>query len=120
PLVEQGRFRPDLYYRLNMLKLEIPPLRRRRMDIVPLARRLIRRFQDRHGIAITQIDDGLLDALVDYPWPGNVRELENVIQRAVTYCRDGRLTARQLPTHILAGTMGPASDSGTRLTGLSE
>jgi DNA-binding NtrC family response regulator len=117
PLVEQGRFRPDLYYRLNMLKFEIPPLRRRRMDIVPLARRFVRSFQNRHNVPITQIDDSLLQALVDYPWPGNVRELENVIQRAVIYCRDGRLTARQLPAHILAGAEGPARDTGTRHAG---
>lgn len=119
PLVDQGRFRPDLYYRLNMLKFEIPPLRNRRMDIVPLARQFIRTFQARHKIPITRIDDSLLEALVDYPWPGNVRELENVIQRAVIYCRDGRLTARQLPTHILAGTAGPANDSSVRLTGVA-
>jgi DNA-binding NtrC family response regulator len=116
PLVEQGRFRPDLYYRLNMLKFDIPPLRRRRMDIVPLARRFVRTFQDRHNVPIIQIDDSLLTALVDYPWPGNVRELENVIQRAVIYCRDGRLTARQLPSHILAGAEGPAGDSGYRVS----
>jgi two-component system, NtrC family, response regulator AtoC len=118
PLVEQGRFRPDLYYRLNMLKFEIPPLRRRRMDIVPLARQFIRTFQDRHNIPITQIDDSLLEALVDYPWPGNVRELENVIQRAVIYCRDGRLTARQLPVHIVAGAAGPTNDPEVRLSGV--
>lgn len=106
PLVEQGRFRPDLYYRLNMLKFDIPPLRRRRMDIMPLARRFIRTFQERHHIPITHIDESLLNTLVDYPWPGNVRELENVIQRAVIYCRDGRLTARHLPAHILAGASG--------------
>ena len=115
PLVDQGRFRPDLYYRLNMLKFEIPPLRKRRMDIVPLAKQFIRKFQQKHGVSIARIDDSLLEALVGYPWPGNVRELENVIQRAVIYCRDGKLTARQLPSHILAGAAGPTNDPTVRL-----
>ena len=115
PLVDQGRFRPDLYYRLNMLKFEIPPLRKRPMDIVPLAKQFIRKFQQKHGVSIARIDDSLLEALVGYPWPGNVRELENVVQRAVIYCRDGKLTARQLPSHILAGAAGPTNDPTVRL-----
>ncbi|MCA9076186.1 MAG: sigma-54-dependent Fis family transcriptional regulator [Planctomycetaceae bacterium] len=119
PLVDQGRFRPDLYYRLNMLKFEIPPLRRRRMDIVPLAKLFLRKFQQKHGIQIARIDDSLLEALVGYPWPGNVRELENVIQRAVIYCRDGVLTAKQLPVHIVAGAAGPTNDPSVRLEGHS-
>lgn len=119
PLVDQGRFRPDLYYRLNMLKFEIPPLRKRRMDIVPLARQFIRKFQEKHGISIGRIEESLLEALAGYPWPGNVRELENVIQRAVIYCRDGKLTARQLPPHILAGAVGPTNDPSVRLDRIS-
>ncbi|MEZ6051894.1 MAG: sigma-54 dependent transcriptional regulator [Planctomycetaceae bacterium] len=117
PLVDQGRFRPDLYYRLNMLKFEIPPLRRRRMDIVPLAKLFLRKFQKQHSIQIARIEDSLLDALVNYPWPGNVRELENVIQRAVIYCRDGILTAKQLPPHIVSGAAGPTNDPSVRLEG---
>lgn len=117
PLVDQGRFRPDLYYRLNMLKFEIPPLRKRAMDVVPLAKQFIRQFQEKHGVTITRVDDSLLEALTRYPWPGNVRELENVIQRAVIYCRDGVLTARQLPEHIVAGAAGPANDPTVRLDG---
>ncbi|MGE0379190.1 MAG: sigma 54-interacting transcriptional regulator, partial [Planctomycetaceae bacterium] len=117
PLVDQGRFRPDLYYRLNMLKFEIPPLRKRAMDIIPLAKQFIRKFQEKHRVAIARVEDTLLDALAAYPWPGNVRELENVIQRAVIYCRDGILTARQLPEHIVAGAAGPTNDPSVRLDG---
>jgi DNA-binding NtrC family response regulator len=116
PLVDVGRFRPDLYYRLNMLKFEIPPLRRRRMDIVPLAKQFIRKFQQRHGTAIHLIEEDVLAALAAYPWPGNVRELENVIQRAVIYCRDGVLSTRQLPQHILTGVAGPTNDPSVSLT----
>jgi DNA-binding NtrC family response regulator len=115
PLVEQGRFRPDLYYRLNMMKFDLPPLRKRKADIVPLAQGFIARFQEKHGVRIQRVDAGLLDALIDYPWPGNVRELEHVIQRAVIYCRDGVLTASNLPPHILAGQAGPANDPSVHL-----
>ena len=115
PLVEKGLFRPDLYYRLSMLKFEIPPLRRRKMDIIPMAKRFIAQFQQKHGIQVHRIEDAVLDALLSYPWPGNVRELEHVIQRAVIYCRDGVLTPAQLPPHILAGNAGPTNDPTVKL-----
>lgn len=115
PLVEQNRFRPDLYYRLNMLKFEIPPLRQRRMDIMPLAKRFVRQFAIKHGVTISEIDSSLFQALVGYPWPGNVRELEHVIQRAVIYCRDGILTAAHLPSHIVQGKAGPTNDPSVDL-----
>ncbi len=115
PLVEQGRFRPDLYYRLNMLKFNIPPLRHRKVDIVPLARRFVRQFVQKHGVTIREIDPGLFEALLGYPWPGNVRELEHVIQRAVIYCRDGVLRAEHLPSHIVGGYAGPTNDPSVDL-----
>jgi DNA-binding NtrC family response regulator len=118
PLVEQGRFRPDLYYRLNMLKFEIPPLRQRKVDITPLAKGFIERFSTRHGVPVVRIEDGLIHALLAYPWPGNVRELEHVIQRAVIYCRDGVLSAHNLPSHILSGQFGPTNDPSVKLTRL--
>jgi DNA-binding NtrC family response regulator len=115
PLVEQGRFRPDLYYRLNMLKFDIPPLRTRKVDIMPLAKGFISRFADKHGVRIEHVDQNLFDALLAYPWPGNVRELEHVIQRAVIYSRGGVVTAANLPHHILAGNVGPTNDPSIRL-----
>ena len=117
PLVEQGRFRPDLYYRLNMLKFEIPPLRNRKPDISVLARMFVDQLSEKHGVVIEQIDEALVDALYEYPWPGNVRELENVIQRAVIYCRDGVLSVDQLPPHILMGVAGPTNDPSVSLGG---
>lgn len=110
PLVEQGRFRPDLYYRLNMLKFEIPPLRRRRSDIIPLAKTFIEQLSERHNVAVNKIEAAFFDRLLRYPWPGNVRELENVIQRSIIYCRDSVLKESHLPTHILTGKAGPAND----------
>ena len=110
PLVEQARFRPDLYYRLNMLKFVIPPLRHRKMDVVPLAKKFIRQFSVKHGIRIEDVDPAVFATLVEYPWPGNVRELEHVIQRAVIYCRDGRLLISHLPSHVVSGNFGPTND----------
>lgn len=115
PLVEQGRFRPDLYYRLNMLKFEIPPLRERKPDVIPLARKFVAQFSGKHGLAIRHVERAFFEALLNYPWPGNVRELENVIQRAVIYSREGMLTAAHLPSHVVNGVAGPTSDPSVRL-----
>ncbi|MEZ6064548.1 MAG: sigma-54 dependent transcriptional regulator [Planctomycetaceae bacterium] len=120
PLVEQGKFRPDLYYRLNMLKFDIPPLRQRKVDITPLARRFVEKFAQQHGVPVHRIDDTLMSALIAYPWPGNVRELEHVIQRAVIYCRDGILTESNLPSHIINGRVGPTNDPSIRLSRIEE
>jgi DNA-binding NtrC family response regulator len=116
PLVEQGRFRPDLYYRLNMLKFELPPLRARKADIMPLAKKFIQQLAAKHGIPIVRIESSFFDALYNYPWPGNVRELENVIQRAVIYSRDGVLGVAHLPRHVVSGMAGPANDPSVQLT----
>ncbi|MGH7129286.1 MAG: sigma 54-interacting transcriptional regulator, partial [Planctomycetaceae bacterium] len=115
PLVAQGKFRPDLYYRLNMLKFDVLPLRERRPDIVPLARKFVEQSSAKYGIEVRSIEDGLFDALLAYPWPGNVRELEHVMQRAVIYCREGVLTQRHLPSHIVAGVAGPTNDPSVSL-----
>ncbi|MEO1994551.1 MAG: sigma-54 dependent transcriptional regulator [Planctomycetaceae bacterium] len=115
PLVEQGRFRPDLYYRLNMLKFELLPLRKRKSDITPLARKFIGELSELHGVVIHRVESNLFDSLNRYPWPGNVRELENVIRRAVIYCRDGLLCAQHLPPHILSGFAGPTNDPSVSL-----
>ena len=115
PLVENNKFRPDLYYRLNMLKFEIPPLRERKPDIPILATRFVKQLSEKHNVAINRIDDDLLMALYNYPWPGNVRELENVIQRAVIYCREGVLSVDHLPPHIVMGQTGPTNDPSVSL-----
>lgn len=111
PLVEQGRFRPDLYYRLNMLKFDLPPLRDRKADIMPMAKTFVTQQSEKHGITIIRIERSFFDALYAYPWPGNVRELENVVQRAVIYSREGVLSAQHLPPHIVALHPGPSNES---------
>jgi formate hydrogenlyase transcriptional activator len=82
-MVADGRFREDLYYRLNVFPVTLPPLRERRDDIPRLVRHFTQQFARRMGRRIETIPSSVMDALVQYPWPGNVRELQNVIERAV-------------------------------------
>lgn len=91
-----GNFREDLYYRLNVYPLQIPPLRERRGDIAILAGHFLKRFQEENRRKASRLSSGALKLLVKHSWPGNVRELENVIQRAVIQCTDGEL----LPEHF--------------------
>ncbi|MBC7353861.1 MAG: sigma-54-dependent Fis family transcriptional regulator, partial [Thermogutta sp.] len=99
-LVEQGKFRRDLYYRLNMLSFFIPPLRERPHDVEYLARRFAIQQARSLGITLRGIEPAFLAALRNYSWPGNVRELENIIRRAVLYCRDGVLRVNDLPSML--------------------
>src|SRR6185295_13615714 len=82
-MVKDGQFRSDLYYRLNVFPVTLPPLRERPDDIPRLVRHLTQKFARRMGRQIETIPTEVMDGLVQYPWPGNVRELENVIERAV-------------------------------------
>ena len=113
PLVELGRFRPDLYYRLNTLSFSIPPLRQRLPDVEPLVRYFVHLHASSHNIPVANITDAFVDRLVSYPWPGNVRELENAIRSAVIYCQNGQLTVQTLPPNIVEGTAGPGNDSSS-------
>jgi transcriptional regulator with GAF, ATPase, and Fis domain len=90
--VEEGRFRQDLFYRLSVFPIEMPPLRERRDDIAPLAAHFIRQSARRMNLPEPQISKASLDQLVSYPWPGNVRELQNTIERAIILSREGPLT----------------------------
>jgi formate hydrogenlyase transcriptional activator len=104
-MVADGRFREDLYYRLNVFPVVVPPLRERHDDIPRLVRHFTQRFARRMGRRIETIPSAILDALVRYPWPGNVRELQNVIERAVILSSGPSL---QVPLGDL-----PAADSQT-------
>ena len=81
--VEAGRFREDLYYRLNVVPIRVPPLRERPEDIATLASCFLSRFAIKHGVPVERISERSLERLGAYRWPGNVRELENLIERAV-------------------------------------
>jgi DNA-binding NtrC family response regulator len=99
--VKEGRFREDLFYRLNVMPLEIPPLRKRREDITDLVGRIINFFRsstDKHHIA--GMTEESLQSLLNYDFPGNVRELINVIERAMLLCRGNKITLSDLPEQI--------------------
>lgn len=81
--VTEGRFRQDLYYRLNVMHVDIPPLRERPEDIVPLAKHFVRQLAAKLGVTSLDLDDSTVAYLMHYPWPGNARELKNVIERAL-------------------------------------
>jgi DNA-binding NtrC family response regulator len=99
--VADGRFREDLYYRLNVVSVEIPPLRSRRGDIAPLAAFFLRRYAQENGKRLDGFSDEALAALIAYPWPGNVRELENAIERAAVLATGDRVELAHLPTTVI-------------------
>ncbi|MFA5262930.1 MAG: sigma-54 dependent transcriptional regulator [Opitutaceae bacterium] len=100
-VVTNGEFRQDLYYRLNVFPIHVPPLRDRRDDIALLAETFLQRFARKHGLKIPGFTDAAMQVMASYPWPGNVRELQNTIERAVILSESGRLvstTALGLPS----------------------
>ncbi len=98
--IAKGRFREDLYYRLNVVAIEMPPLRERRADIPALVRFFIDRYAAANGKTIESIAPDALELLMNYAWPGNVRELENAVERAVVLSFGPVLEAKHLPPHI--------------------
>jgi len=95
-LLREGRFRPDLYYRLNVIRVELPPLRERRDDIVPLVDLMLGRVSARQSRTVLGVSAAAMRRLMKYPWPGNVRELANVIERAVALCDHDTLLPEDL------------------------
>lgn len=95
--LRESRFREDLYYRLNVLAIDLPPLRDRKEDISLLAGDFLRRFTLQYQKAVTGISTEILDQLLEYPWPGNVRELENAIERAVILSKGSKIERLPLP-----------------------
>jgi len=99
--VKTGRFREDLYYRVNVVPLVLPPLRERRGDVALLAERFLKRAHETMGGAAKRLSRAALDALERYPWPGNVRELENAIERAVTLIDGDVIELADLPARVI-------------------
>ncbi|MFH1028216.1 MAG: helix-turn-helix domain-containing protein, partial [Pseudomonadota bacterium] len=95
--VLEGRFREDLYYRLNVITIDLPPLRERREDIEPLAQHFLKIYTARMKKELRGIDVEALQLMQQYDWPGNVRELENVMERAVILARTDTITPALLP-----------------------
>ena len=90
--VKAGRFREDLFYRLNVVPLRVPPLRERPEDVEPLVHTFVRQYADRYGMGPVEVEPGLVEALKTHAWPGNVRELENTVARLLALAPDERLT----------------------------
>jgi two-component system response regulator HydG len=110
--VAAGKFREDLYYRLNVVNVEMPPLRARPSDLLPLATHFLQRFAKENGKRIEGFADDAIERIGAYRWPGNVRELENIMERAVVLCDGSKLTAKHLPAGV-----GAAPRSGVRIPG---
>jgi DNA-binding NtrC family response regulator len=115
--VAEGRFREDLFYRLGVVPLTIPPLRDRRGDIPALARHFIERLNALEGVTPTGIDDSAISLLEGYPWPGNVRQLQNALFRAAVLCDKALLTAGDFPQ--LTGTVRPTAVPGSAVRPLA-
>jgi Nif-specific regulatory protein len=118
-MVQQGKFREDLYYRLNVFPLTIPPLRERGNDVIALADHFVSRFSAEMNIEVRRISTPALNMLSSYSWPGNVRELENVIERAMVLADGGVIHGYHLPPSLQAPVIGEVSGEGpleTRVT----
>ena len=96
----EGRFRQDLYYRVNVINIELPPLRNRQDDIPLLAHYFLKHYSQENGKAIASISDQAMELLCAYQWPGNIRELENAIEQAVALSYQPILTPEDLPLDV--------------------
>jgi DNA-binding NtrC family response regulator len=117
--VKDGTFREDLYYRLNVVSIEMPPLRARTGDIPLLAMHFLRKYSDENGKTIAGFTDEALAGLVRYRWPGNVRELENAVERAVVVCRGDRIRGEDLIPTITSADPARAGDLFPAVPGAS-
>ena len=113
--IQEGRFREDLYFRLNVMSLEIPPLRERRDDIPVLADFFLKQYAEKNRKLVRGFTPRCMDLLMRYNWPGNVRELENVVERAVIMAREDRVTPAELPDALKP----PDGESADEPTGIS-
>jgi two-component system, NtrC family, response regulator AtoC len=105
-LVKTGKFREDLFFRLRVVEIEVPPLSERAGDIPLLAQSFLREFAKENGKSVNDFTSDALEAMMNYSWPGNVRELRTAIEHAVVLCRGERISLRDLPRQVSAGTRG--------------
>jgi len=99
-LMKNENFRPDLYYRLNVIPIHVPPLRKRREDIAPLVDHFIRKYVEKEGKKIEGISAEAMNLIIHYSFPGNIRELENFIERAIVFCEGSHITTDDLPLFL--------------------
>ncbi len=115
---EAGRFREDLYYRLNVVPIHLPPLRDRSQDIAELVGHFLTYYNEENDRYVTHIEPKALQALESYHWPGNVRELQNIVERAVVMATGDELTCELLPENVLRGAQGSSGAAGRARCGL--
>ncbi len=116
-MISRGEFREDLYYRLAVVPIEIPPLRERRSDIVLLARHFLARTAKKLSRSEMTFSEDTISVLINYSWPGNVRQLQNAIQFAMIKCRGNTILPEHLPPEILSTTSVPLMDNGSAKVG---
>ena len=104
--IEQGKFREDLYYRLNVVTIDLPPLKDRMEDILPLAEHFLKKYAEENSKRIKTFSDDVVKFMLNYSWPGNVRELENMIERGVILSKNTAITLDELPQDIIHPTPG--------------
>lgn len=115
-LVKEEKFRSDLYYRLNVIRIHVPPLRERKEDIPPLVDYFIRKYSQRERRKIEEISADAMNFLLMYSFPGNIRELENIIERAVVFCEGTMITSSDLPVFLKEKKEEEVSPEGLSLT----
>jgi DNA-binding NtrC family response regulator len=98
--IQKGTFREDLYYRLNVVTISLPPLRERKEDIPPLIEHFLKKYSRENQKPVVSLSKEAKDLLMNYPYPGNIRELENIIERAVVLCRGDSITTQDLPLNL--------------------
>jgi len=103
-MVKQGDFREDLYYRLNVVRIELPSLKDRKEDILPLAEHFLKKYSEENSKSIKKFSPEVVKFMLNYSWPGNVRELENMIERGVILSKKNSITLDELPQDIIHPT----------------
>jgi len=115
--IKEEKFRADLYYRLNVIPIHVPPLRERKQDVPPLVDHFIQKFSKKEGKNIEGISSEAMNILVQYKFPGNIRELENVIERAVVFNETGTIASKDLPVFLREKSEDDLRNSDLTLTG---
>ena len=111
--IASGRFREDLFYRLNVIEVTVPPLRERPADILPLAEHLLRFFARQNGKHIAGFGEVVRQAICSYSWPGNIRELRNAVERAAILASDDLIAPGNLPAQVIRGERAAAASPDT-------
>ena len=115
-LVRKGAFREDLYYRVNVMRIQLPPLRDRREDIPLLVEHFVSKFNRLQQKSVAGVSEEVMAILLEYDYPGNIRELENIVEHAFVLCRDGPVESRHLPAILRERAQREPSSSEGELT----